>query len=393
MARAPLLPHLEVRGKGSRTDVLIDHSNPVAYPENGYTVALTQSLFNAADWEEWRISKTSALAASISLLDTEQAFVVRFLESYLSALAAQEDLLFARKHLDAIETQLTAAHRRLELGAATIVDVDEGLASKDAATTDFLSAQNEAQARLADLSMLVGKPLERLPNPAEAFAVPGPVPERIDAWVAQARTDSYSVRLREIVVQRGELNLKAARAAYLPTIDLTLRRDQGDYSYINSVTSYNAARRQGKAFYAGIQITIPIFDGLSTQGAIGQRSAERDASLGELEQSRRDAELATRLAYLNLQSALAQIDARSAASRSGQTVVVATQRGYALGIRTNLDVLDAEDRYFRSKRDEFRSRIQGLKDSLELKASAGILDASDVEHIEQLIAASRRSGP
>ena len=64
-----------------------------------------------------------------------------------------------------------------------------------------------------------------------------------------------------------------------------------------------------------------------------------------------------------------------------------TKKGFEVGLRTNMEVLDAEQKLLSSKRNLAKSRYQYILYGLQLKATAGTLTASDVEEVNSLLSA------
>lgn len=84
-------------------------------------------------------------------------------------------------------------------------------------------------------------------------------------------------------------------------------------------------------------------------------------------------------------SGLAQIAALQAAERSSQAALEANRTGYEIGVRINIDVLNAEQQLYATQRALARARYDTLMDGLRLKAAAGILQESDLAAINALL--------
>jgi len=82
---------------------------------------------------------------------------------------------------------------------------------------------------------------------------------------------------------------------------------------------------------------------------------------------------------------LAQIQALQAAEKSSLASVQANRLGYEVGVRINIDVLNAQQQLFETQRSLSRARYDTLMSSLRLKASSGILTAQDIVAINQLL--------
>ncbi len=87
-----------------------------------------------------------------------------------------------------------------------------------------------------------------------------------------------------------------------------------------------------------------------------------------------------------MQSGAAQVRALEAAESSSQLALEATQLGYQVGVRVNLDVLNAQTQLFQTRRDLARARYDVLVGTLRLRQAAGQLTAQDVAAVDRLLA-------
>ena len=126
---------------------------------------------------------------------------------------------------------------------------------------------------------------------------------------------------------------------------------------------------------------------------LGAKPHRRDVRARRLESKARsdlDATLrsvtqATRTAFNALRSGLAQVRALEAAESSTQLALEATQLGYRVGVRVNLDVLNAQTQLFTTRRDLARARYDVLVNTLRLRQAAGELKPQDVAAVNGLL--------
>ena len=111
-----------------------------------------------------------------------------------------------------------------------------------------------------------------------------------------------------------------------------------------------------------------------------------DRSLNDLEAARRSVSQATRQAFYTLQSGAAQVRALEAAESSSLLALEATQLGYRVGVRVNLDVLNAQTQLFQTRRDLARARYDVLIGTLRLRQAAGQVTAQDIAAVDRLLA-------
>ena len=94
---------------------------------------------------------------------------------------------------------------------------------------------------------------------------------------------------------------------------------------------------------------------------------------------------ATRTAYLGVTSGAAQVTAREQVLASSKSQLDATRLGREVGVRTSVDLLNAERKVYESRRDLAQARYQYLMARLQLAAAVGQLDRSVLEGVNQLL--------
>jgi outer membrane protein len=189
------------------------------------------------------------------------------------------------------------------------------------------------------------------------------------------------VRKARLAYDVATLETEKARAGHLPTVD--------------AVASYAANRNSGrivsgiegttKQGQIGVQLNLPLFAGFSVQNRIRETLLLEERSRNDLEATRRSADQATRQAFLTVQSGAATVRALEAAEGSNQLALEATQLGYKVGVRVNIDVLNAQTQLYTTQRDLQRARYDVILNTLRLRQAAGTLNPADVTESNRLI--------
>jgi outer membrane protein len=141
----------------------------------------------------------------------------------------------------------------------------------------------------------------------------------------------------------------------------------------------------------GVQLSIPIFTGGEISSIVREQTSRLQQARYELETAKREAVQATQRYYSGVTSGLAQIAALQAAERSSQASLDANRTGYEVGVRINIDVLNAQQQLYETQRSLSRARYDTLMNSLRLKASSGILNDSDIVAINRLLTRTQPS--
>ena len=329
--------------------------------------------------------------AETQLAQAEQDLLTRVAQSYFDVLAAQDALEVALAQRRAIAEQFEAAKRNFEVGTATITDQQEAQARLDLNDALLAAARNDLTVKRAALRTLTGVPAEPLETLDRAATLPSPSDDRIDYWTGLARDGNYAVQQAELATRIAAADIERAKYAKYPTVDLV-----SQFGLVNGKTATTSTLvDKTKQLSAGIQLAVPLYaggglDARERETVAAQRRAEMD-----LENARRTAEQSTRQVYLGLISSLEQARALEAAERSSRLALESNLLGYQVGVRINVDVLNAQQQLFSTRRDLSRARYDVLVNSLRLQAATGRLSAEHVQKVNALLspASSVSSAP
>ena len=135
-----------------------------------------------------------------------------------------------------------------------------------------------------------------------------------------------------------------------------------------------------------MQLAWPLYTGGATGSRIKETLALEDKARNDFDAARRAVAQATRVAYFGVQSGLAQVGALEAAESSSKLALEATQLGYKVGVRVNLDVLNAQTQLFQTQRDLAKARYDVLVGGLRLRQASGQLVPGDLDAVNRLLA-------
>jgi len=138
-----------------------------------------------------------------------------------------------------------------------------------------------------------------------------------------------------------------------------------------------------------VQLSVPLYTGGAITARIAEAVASLDRSRQEVETARRSAEQAVRSAFLGVSSLLAQVRALEAAVRSSTLALESNELGYQVGVRINIDVLNALQQLSSARRDLSKARYDALLAGLRLKAAAGSLTPDDVNGVDAMLKTER----
>ena len=359
-------------------------SNPTVgsnFSSNGFGLGVNgrQPLFNRSNDATIAQAELS-LESSLAELDTaEQDLMLRVSQAYFDVLGAQDTLQTTKANKAAISEQLASAKRNFEVGTATITDTREAQARFDLATAQEIAADNDLVTKRIALDQLVGRSNVQPSQLAVPVALPATAAIPVDDLVSRAAEEHPAVRRARVALDVAHLETEKAKAQRLPTVDAVASVQSGRGTVAANVTGYNAVGS------IGLQVNVPLYSGGSIQNRIRETLVLEERSRNDLEAARRAVTQTTRQAYYTLQSSTAQVKALEAAEASSQLALEATQLGYRVGIRVNVDVLNAQSQLYQTRRDLARARYDLLLGTLRLRQASGRLVPSDILGIDALL--------
>ena len=388
--RAGLLPVISATASTTWNDVDYNrrmlNTPPIdaQYNTNGYTLTLTQPIFRWQNIEQYGQSKLQVVAADAQFAQARQDLVLRVAQAYFDVLLAQDSLGLAQAQKKAIGEQLEAAKRNFEVGTATITDTHEAQARFDLVTAQELAAQNDLEIKRQALRQVIGKVPESLAVLRAQVQLQRPQPDDMGKWVEAAESGSPLVAAQQAALEIADKEINKQRAGHLPTLDLVATRGR------SSATGGLAAgvSLPGSDTHSntiGLQLTLPIFAGGAVMSKDREAVALREKARADLDNTRRAAALGARQAYLGVTSGMAQVRAYEQALVSSQSALDSNKLGYEVGVRINIDVLNAQQQLFATRRDLAKARYDTLVAQLRLKAAAGSLGEDDVQAINALL--------
>jgi outer membrane protein len=365
-------------GAASPAGGIIGQSNQ-NYRGSAHTLSLQQPLFRWANWQTYQQSKLQQALSEAQFAQAQQDLITRVSQAYFDVLAAQDTLELNRAQKTATTEQLASAKRNFEVGTQTITDTHEAQAAYDLVVAQEFAAINDLENKRSALQAIIGVAPAALATLKPGVVLASPEPAAIEPWVTSAESANYGVVSAELAYESSKRDIQKSRAGHYPTLDLVASsrhtKNSGQYNLSGS-TANNAI---------GIQYSVPIFNGFAVTSRVRESIALEEKSRNDLEATRRNAAQGARQAFLGVNSGLAQVRALQAAEVSSTSALESNKLGYQVGVRINIDVLNAQRQLYLTRRDLSRARYDTIMNGLRLKAAAGSLREADLVPVNSLL--------
>lgn len=392
VSRSQWLPQVTLSASRQRNDLrtrsAASSTQPGGVTEQAYTSSTQQLTLRQAIWQPAQdaavaVAAAQAAEAESGELQARQDLALRVAEAYFEYLLAEQQIALVEAQTAAHARQLEAARRALEAGSGTRTDIDEAQARLDLDGADALLAHQQLERARLMLEQQVGQPVESAARlDAARFDATPPEPGALDDWLRLAA--HFSAELQALQARRDAAahEVERARARHQPTLDLVLQHSR------NSPESSTRQDSRSLNRSIGLQFNLPIYAGGGHDAALRQAQAELQRQEALLAAARLDLQLRVQQTHRSVQEGLQRVRALQQALRSAEQMVRSVGRSYQAGVRSTVDVLDAEQRLVEARRNLLQTRLTTLLSTLRLRALGGVVADAEIERLDAFFAPS-----
>lgn len=354
------------------------------YNSNSTQLSLNQPLWRQANIAGLRQAEAAAAQAGHQVAGAEMELLSRLATAWFDLLSAKDGVLHAAQQVAATRRLWETVSRGVELGHASPPQADEVKAKYDQALAESVAAETDSRINRAALEQLAG-PLEETALPVlRDDAVPeGGGMAALEIWLDSVETGNPALRAAREAFEAAGHEVDKQRAGHLPTLDLVATYGK------NSQATGGFPGQAGydiKQNAIGLQLNVPIFSGGTQSAKVDEAVAMKEKTRQDMEAARRAARFAAQQAWLGWQGAAARAQAGLQGMHAAQMALQVARRGLETGLKTDLDVLQAEQQLAAARRDLRKARYEQIVAQLKLKATAGSATSNDVAAVDKLFA-------
>ncbi len=380
-ARASLYPNVSVGASRFFNDLSRTQNNILGVPTSvderyfsySQTLQVRQPLYRPAlglGVDQARAQHADALAL---FAREAQSLGIKVVEAYLQVLLAQENLaLLDAQHRLTVQ-QFESAKKRFEGGAGIRTDIDETQARLDIVEAQQLAARQTRQTALLQLQLMLQQPINGVLaldplalKPASFNAM------TVDDWLARATEKSPDLVALRARLDAARLEVRKAEASHKPTLDAVAQITRSGSENVTSPQSSYINRQ------VGLQFNLPLYAGGAVQSMVRQALAEQARIEETMEAIRRDLHIKLQNEWRGVTEGAMRMAALERAVASSDQVIVSVQKSFQAGMRTVLDVLNAEQQAQQSRRDLAEARLGYVASRMRLLSLTGELDVEQL---------------
>lgn len=368
------------RGNTDRTTQSLSGAIDTHLTYNTQNLALTvkQPIFNKETMATYR-SAQAYVKGKESLLQSEvSSLITRIASAYFELLYAQEKSTVAQNQIDALGQQLDQASKRYQHGAGTITEISEAQASLDIAQADLVEAKNSVDAYRLTLSNMTGREVgdlakinpDKISNLNMGF-------ESLEYWLKTAMDNNPEIIAAKYAAEVAQQEVEKKQAGHYPTLDLV-----GARSYSEN-DSNNTIGAQFDTTTVALQFSMPLYAGGYVNASVRQSIDKVEAAKENLNLKTRDINTSIKKYFQQMQSEQLSIQAYLQAVKSSEIALDGTSKSFIGGLRTNIDVLNAQQRLYENKLKLSKSYYVLVNDMVNIKHAAGQLNEAQLQEFNQ----------
>ncbi|MBT3237844.1 MAG: TolC family outer membrane protein [Rhodospirillaceae bacterium] len=332
------------------------------------SVTLSQSIFaGGGTLAATRNADNSVLAERASLQGVEQDILLSAVSAFASVFRAQAVLDLTINNEQVLARQLEATRDRFSVGEITRTDVHQAEARLAGTTADRIKAEGDLKSARATYRNVIGETPGKLSRPDTTLTLPA----NFDEALKLATEDNPSVVAAYYTERAADNSIDAVKAELLPSLDLSGSASRS-LNASGESTSINT-------YAAKMTLSVPLYQSGSVYSRL--RAARQTASQRrrDLDQARRNAVEEVTLAWEDIQTVSARMISFRAQIKAAEVALEGLRQEAAVGSRTVLDVLDAEQELLDARVNLVGAERDQLVARFGLKSAVGELTAAHLQ--------------
>ncbi|MFS2137726.1 TolC family outer membrane protein [Duganella sp. Dugasp56] len=342
------------------------------YLSRSASIQLRQVLFSLDALARYKQGVAQSQYSEAQFSSQGQDLILRLTGAYLEAALGTEQVRLATAQRDAQREQMASNNKMFEKGEGTRTDMLETQARLELSEAQVLEAKDAQLTSMNTLESLVGEPIESLDELGATFRLRPVLPESFEDWKAMALKNNPDLDAQRFAIESSRQEVNKNRAGHTPRVDFV-----SSYSK-STAESLNTYNQESTNRSIGVQINIPLYAGGAVSASTRQAVANFEKNKSDLELKTGKVMVELRKQYNGVISSAARIAALDKALASAELLLTATAQSIKGGVRVNLDLLNAQQQFYTTKRDLTQARYNYLIGMLRLRAAAGVLGLDDV---------------
>lgn len=312
------------------------------------------------------LAASSIRSAKSGFRSTEQNLVYEVVQAYVSVRRDAEILRLREAYVQGLERQADGARKRLAAGEITRTDLEQVKARIAGGRARRADAQANLDRSKAAYIELVGlEPTDLQPLPA-----PPAVPATLSEALALAARQHPDLTLAKEAVAAAKAQKRLERSNLLPKIDIVARQD------FREEQKFEDSRSDSASLFA--RFSMPLFEGGYGVSRLRQSAINIERAEAKLDAQRRALAADISRAWTALTASADILAEAGIQTEAAKMAWIGNERELGLGLRSTLDVLDAELEWRQAQIEQESAAAEVHIASYALMAAIGDLNANRI---------------
>jgi outer membrane protein TolC len=299
---------------------------------------LSQLLFDGQVFIGLQARKAAIDFATKAAEVTQEQIKSNIYKIYYQIVVGRQQITSIDANIARFDTLLRNTREIFKNGFAEKLDVSKAEVTLTNLRTERLRVDNQLQAGLMGLKLLMGMPANNDLVLTDSLSV-----EELKDNIVES---SYSYESRKefqqimLAKQLGEFNVKRYRLSKLPTVSLSANYSKN--AQRNKFDFFNFSEKWFSSSLIGVNVSVPIFEGFAKQARIKKAQLELQQTENNLGNLKLAIDNQVEVARINMRSALASMDYQQRNMALAQEVYEQTKRKYEQGLGSNIEITNAQ---------------------------------------------------
>ena len=336
------------------------------------TISLSKKIFDGGKaYEKISIAKENIKVEQYSLNIIEQKIILNSIKAYLDLYSNQSVVNLRKKSLDRFKENVDATKLKLQAGTVTPTTLAEAQSKLAKAQYDLILSEGNLEETASKFKSITK--FKSIPN---KLSLPTPnfiLPDTKNKTVEIALKSNLDIILAKLKKKIAEKNIELKESDNRPTLNLEFFGKDSESSLTSSSSDY-------QSYGLNLTFKTPLFYNSSSKASIKKLDNLSRASSVELSEKKRQVELSAISSYQNYKSAIAKTKASESEKKSSLLALNGIKKESEFGIRTILDVLDAEVEFLNASSNLIKSQADEVFSIFQIKSILGSLSIKDINN-------------
>ena len=334
------------------------------------TISISKNIFDGGEaFEKYSIAEDSLKLQQFSFIKIEQKVILESIKAYLDVYSNQSVVRLRKRSLERFKENVEATKLKLEAGTVTPTVLAEAQSKYAKAKYELILAEGNLNNSTSNFKSITK--LKNVPGNIKLPKLNFKVPKTVNKAVKISLNNNPIILVAKLEKDIAKKNIDLKRSNNRPSFKV-------EFFGKDSQSSVNTSASDYQSYGANLTFSTPLFYNDSTKDTIRRLDKLSTATSFDLFEKNRQVEFSTISSYQNYKSAIAKTYASKSEKKSLFLALNGIKKEAQFGIRTVLDVLDAEVEYLNASTNVIKNEADEIYSQFYIKSILGNLSISDI---------------